>query len=61
MEHIRTRVVVGILEKEVSRRLQLIPNFTLEMTVHDVQQSEEVKAQDSEQGEGVCAMQEVTQ
>ncbi|ROL43556.1 hypothetical protein DPX16_13487 [Anabarilius grahami] len=58
-EHIRDRIVVGIQDKELSRKLQLIPNLTLEMTVQETRQSEEVKAQVSVQGEAACAIQEV--
>ena len=59
-EHIRDRIVVGIRDKELSRKLQLIPNLTLEMTVQEARQQEEVKAQVSQQGEAtVCAIEEV--
>lgn len=58
-EHIKDRIVVGIQDKELSRKLQLIPNLTLEMTVQETRQSEEVKAQVSMQGEAACAIQEV--
>lgn len=50
-EHIRDRIVVGISDKELSQKLQLIPKLTLEMTVQEVRQSEEVKAQVNQQGE----------
>lgn len=59
-EHIRDRIVVGIQDKELSRKLQLISNLTLKMTVQETRQSEEVKAQVSAQGEAAaCAIQEV--
>ncbi len=48
---------MGILDKELSQRLQLTPNLTLEMMVQEVQQSEEVKAQDNQQGEWASAVQ----
>lgn len=57
-EH-REWIVVGIQDKELSHKLQLIPNLTLEMTVQETRQSEEVKAQDSAQGEAASAIQEV--
>ncbi|KAI4884910.1 hypothetical protein NFI96_000923 [Prochilodus magdalenae] len=60
-EHIRDRIVVGIRDKDLSRKLQLIPNLTLEMTVQEARQSEEVKAQVSQQGEAACTIQEVAQ
>ena len=53
--------MVGILDKDLSQRLQLIPNLTLVMMVQEVQQSEEVKAQVDQQGEQACAVQEVAQ
>ena len=58
-EHIRDRIVVGILDKELSRKLQLIPNLTLEMTVQEVRQVEDVEAQVNMQGESVRSVQEV--
>ena len=59
-EHIRDRIVVGIRDKELSRKLQLISNLTLEMTVQEARQQEEVKAQVSQQGEAAaCAVEEV--
>lgn len=60
-EHIRDRIVVGILDKTLSQRLQLIPSLTLDKTVQEVRQSEEVKAQVDQQGERACAIQEVAQ
>lgn len=41
-ENIRDRIVVGILDKEVSRKLQLTKNLTLALTIETVRQSEEV-------------------
>src|SRR4029434_476606 len=41
-EHIRDRIVVGILDKELSRKLQLMAELTLAQTVQNVRQSEEV-------------------
>lgn len=58
-EHIRDCIVVGIQDKELSRKLQLISNLTLEMRVQEVRQNEDVKAQVSQQGEGACTIQEV--
>ena len=59
-EHIRDRIVVGIRDKELSRKLQLISNLTLEMTVQEARQQEEVKAQVSQQGEAAaCAVEEI--
>ncbi|XP_038162072.1 uncharacterized protein LOC119797180 [Cyprinodon tularosa] len=60
-EHIRDRIVVGISDKELSQKLQLIPKLTLDATVQEVRQSEEVKTQVNKQGERVCAVQEVAQ
>lgn len=57
-EH-REWIVVGIQDNELSHKLQLIPNLTLEMTVQETRQSEEVKAQVSAQGEAASAIQEV--
>ena len=51
---------MGIRDKELSRKLQLISNLTLEMTVQEARQQEEVKAQLSQQGEAAaCAVEEV--
>lgn len=47
---------MGILDKDL--RLQLIPKLTLEMTIQEVPQSKEVKAQVNEQGERPCEIQE---
>ncbi len=61
-ENIRDRIVVGILDKDLSQRLQMVPNLTLEMAVREARQSEEVKAQVSQQGgEQAGAIQEVAQ
>ena len=56
---LRDRIVVGIRDKELSRKLQMLPNLTLEMTVQEARQHEEVKAQVSLQGESACAVEEV--
>lgn len=59
-EHIRDRIVVGILDKELSRRLQLESRLTLADTVQTVRQSEEVALQvHQQQGEASVAVQEV--
>lgn len=56
-EERRDRIVVGIQDKELSRKLQLISNLTPEMTVQESRQSEEVNAQVSAQGEAAaCAI-----
>lgn len=57
-EHIRDQIVVGILDKDLSQRLQLIQKLTLEMTIQEVPQSEEVKVQVNKQGERPCEVQE---
>ncbi len=49
-ESIRERIVVGILDKDLSRRLQLITDLTLAQTIQTVRQSEEVATQVSMQG-----------
>ncbi|KAK9519969.1 hypothetical protein VZT92_022659 [Zoarces viviparus] len=59
-ENIRDRIVVGILDKDVSRRLQLTKDLTLALTIETVRQSEEVASQVSMQGETSGAIQEVT-
>lgn len=59
-ENIRDRIVVGILDKEVSRKLQLTKNLTLALTIETVRQSEEVASQVSMQGETTGVIQEVT-
>lgn len=52
-ENIRDRIVVGILDKEVSRKLQLVKDLTLALTIETVRQSEEVTTQVSMQGEAI--------
>lgn len=44
-ENIRDHIVVSIMDKDLSQRLQMVSNLTLEMAVREVRQSEEVKAQ----------------
>lgn len=46
-ENIRDRIVIGILDKGLSERLQMIPDLTLEMTIQKVRLSEHVKSQQS--------------
>lgn len=61
-ENIRDRIVVGILDKEQSRKLQLMSDLTLAQTIQSVRQSETVSMQVSEQGEAssaTAAVQEV--
>ena len=52
-ENVRDRLVVGILGKELSEKLQLTPDLTLDKAVELVRQSEQVKGHVSEQG--ACA------
>ncbi|KAK0156179.1 hypothetical protein N1851_000550 [Merluccius polli] len=59
-ENIRDRIVVGILDKDVSRKLQLMKDLTLAVTVQTVRQSEEVASQISMQGEATGAVHEVS-
>ena len=59
-ENIRDRIVVGILDKDVSRKLQLMKDLTLAVTVQTVRQSEEVALQISMQGEATGAVHEVS-
>ena len=59
-ENIRDRIVVGILDKDVSRKLQLTKDLTLALTIETVRQSEEVASQVSMQGETTGVTQEVT-
>lgn len=55
-EHIHDRLVIGILDKELSENLQLMPDLTLSKTVELVWQSEQVKQQLGEQGpNAICA------
>lgn len=58
-ENIRDRIVVGIRDKELSRKLQLTADLTLAVTIQTVRQSEEVAAQVSLQGDTVGSVQEV--
>uniref|UniRef100_A0AAV2MD64 Uncharacterized protein n=1 Tax=Knipowitschia caucasica TaxID=637954 RepID=A0AAV2MD64_KNICA len=58
-EHIRDRIVVGIMDKELSRKLQLMSDLTLTLTIQNVRQSEEVAAQVCLQGDTTAAVQEV--
>ena len=51
-ENIRDRLVVGILNKELSEKLQLTSDLTLDKAVEMVRQSEQVKEHISEQGAG---------
>lgn len=59
-ENIRDQIVVGILDKELSRKLQLTKDLTLALTVKTVRQSKEVTSQVSMQGEAAGVMREVT-
>ena len=55
-EDIRDRLVIGLLDKELSEKLQLMPDLTLNKVVELVRQSEQVKQHVSEQGaNAVCA------
>ena len=59
-EHIRDRIVVGILDKDLSRKLQLEAGLTLTQTIQTVRQSEEVTTQvHQQQGEACTALQEI--
>ena len=59
-ENIRDRITVGILDKELSRKLQLEADPTLALTIQTVRQSEEVTAQvNRQQAEACPAVQEV--
>lgn len=49
-ENIRDRLVIGILDKELSEKLQMMPDLTLSKAVELVRQSEQVKQHVSEQG-----------
>lgn len=44
-EMIRDRIVVGIRDAKLSERLQLDPNLTLDKTITQVRQNEEIKRQ----------------
>lgn len=59
-ENIRDRIVVGILDKDVSRKLQLMKDLTLAVTIETVRQSEEVASQVSMQGEATGAVHKVS-
>lgn len=48
-ENIRDRLVVGIIDKELSEKMQLMPKLTLSTAVELVRQSEQVKEHISEQ------------
>lgn len=54
----RNRIVVGMLDKELSRKLQLRMDLTLALTVEKVRQ--EVALQVSMQGEAADMIREVT-
>lgn len=58
-KNIRDHIVVGIQDKELSRRLQLMVGLTLAETIQTVRQSEEVTAQVSLQGDSVRSVEEV--
>jgi len=60
-ENIRDRIVVAFWKRICLKRLQLVPDLTLEMAVLKARQSDEVKARVSQQGEQTCAIQEVAQ
>uniref|UniRef100_A0A3B4U8Y0 ribonuclease H n=1 Tax=Seriola dumerili TaxID=41447 RepID=A0A3B4U8Y0_SERDU len=44
-EHLRDRLVVGIIDKELSRRFQLMANLTLAQVIEQVRQAEEITKQ----------------
>lgn len=48
-KNVRDRLVIGILEKELSEELQLMPDLMLDKAVELVRQSEQVKEDISEQ------------
>ncbi|CAL9695394.1 unnamed protein product [Knipowitschia caucasica] len=54
-ENIRDRLVIGILDKEMSEKLQMISDLTLSKAVELVRQSEQVKQHVSEQGASASA------
>ncbi|KAM9409964.1 uncharacterized protein KZ484_002057 isoform 1-T2 [Pholidichthys leucotaenia] len=58
-EHIRDRIVVGILDKELSRKLQMMADLTLAQTIQTVRQYEEVVLQVHQQGEAHATVQEI--
>lgn len=49
IENIRDKLVIGILDKELSEKLQLTADLTLEKAVQTVRQSEQIKGQVSQQ------------
>ena len=55
-ENIRDRIIVGILDKELSRKLQLEADPTLALTIQTVRQSEEVTAQVNRQQAEACPL-----
>ena len=59
-ENIRDRIVVGIMKKDVSRKLQLMKDPALAVIIETVRQSEEVASQVSMQGEAMEAVNKVT-
>nr|XP_023665577.1 uncharacterized protein K02A2.6-like [Paramormyrops kingsleyae] len=60
-EHIRDRLVVGIRDKDLSRRMQLMTALTLETAAQMTRQAEDVAKQISQQeGQPVSSLQEVT-
>ncbi|CAL1594813.1 unnamed protein product [Knipowitschia caucasica] len=50
-EQIRDRIVIGIMDKEVSQKLQLEADLTLERAIQLARQSEQVKQQSAERVE----------
>jgi len=58
-ENIHDRIAAGILDKELSRNLQLMADLTLTLTMQTIRPSEEVAAQVSLQGDTVGSVQEV--
>ena len=59
-ENIRDRIVVGIMNKDVSQKLQLMKDPALAVIIETVRQSEEVASQVSMQGEAMEAVHKVT-
>lgn len=55
-QHIQNQIVVGILDKGLCPKLQLMADLTLATTVC---QSEKVSMQVSQQGEATCYVQEI--
>lgn len=58
-EHICDCIVVGIRDKELSHRLQRMPDLMLAQTIQTIGQSEKVTAQVSMQGNLAGSVQEV--